>query len=184
MTATTALFSANRSGRASSAPSARSWLHQIQGRFANAFVPAAAVYQHQREWSASCRAGFIQIVLDFAKWFLPRFVLTSLLNWRGLRSASFSRPHSHWLAMSLPSQLVRQSAFAGARHITNSMASRVSSTARLNTLAHKHLSQAVADALHFHLKRPFQSRFVCWFNKCQQARSKNWEFRTSRSRVK
>lgn len=53
---------------------------------------------------------------------------------------------------------------------------------RAQSLADQLRSQFVADPVIHH--RPFQYRFVRWLRQCQQARTKNWEFRTKRSRTK
>ena len=124
--------------RASSAPSARSCQapvhNQQKGRLP--YDPRALFGGYGRR----LQSGFSHAVLT-----------TSLLNWRGLRSsASFSRPHSHWLVMSLPSQLVRQSAFAGARHITNSARFNGANRSPSQSLSHQHSVGSLAEALHFH----------------------------------
>ncbi len=59
---------------------------------------------------------------------------------------SFSRI-SHRLFL-LPSRYLRVSAFAGAPRTSHSVASRVSSTARLNTLADQNVCQCASDPLH------------------------------------
>ena len=69
-------------------------------------------------------------------------------NWRGVRLASFSR-NSHWSRLSSRAATncgVSCSLIALPR--INSVASRVSSTARLNTLAHEHLFHCLAHVPH------------------------------------
>ena len=75
---------------------------------------------------------------------------SSLLNWRGLRSASFSRLHSHRQGASLPlCRLVARGAFASDPAITNS--ANLAGANRLcvrNTSAHHQSVNAFGDVPH------------------------------------
>lgn len=122
---------AQRAGR----EDARSCLHQIQGRRADAFVPAAAVDQREWDRSASCRAGLLSMTL-------PDLLKTG---------AGFGRrpfPHSHRLAV-LP-RLSRKRVCCSLQH-TRAHSLRVVACKRSHAhpVAHQHLQEYLADVRHF-----------------------------------
>jgi hypothetical protein len=115
--------------------------HQISGRSRAGHARGAryvqvlvADYQPQ-DWMASRHAGLLRDVLT-----------TSLLNWRGLRSASFSRIQIGGI---LPRRNSRVRAVTGcASHFHSANPAGANRLCVRNTLPNQHVLQTVADRFH------------------------------------
>lgn len=117
--------------------------------------PCAAMYQRE-DWSAFGRAGFLSPKVDTGR--------------ATARSFSNSHRRAGFLLPLLHRSGVRERSLHVSR-IHSLLQRRSCRTVAAHTLPAEQILQSVAHRVVHLSKRPFQSQFTCWFNKCQQART-------------
>lgn len=136
--------------------------------------PCAAMYQRE-DWSAFGRAGLLSSKVRFSPCVLG--AVTNSKSHLAGRSGVRSFSHSHRRAGILP-LLHRSGVRERSLHVsrTHSFMQRWSCrTVAAHTLPAEQVLQSVAHRVVHLSKRPFQSQFTCWFNKCQQSEPRAWK---------